>query len=177
MNQVKQQYKDILENNLSRMATDMIIDDAGDDPEKFGILADFILTGEEPLPSRAAWVIEGIDTKYPNLITPYLAPLIKKLPHFIHPGTIRNILKIFSRRNIPEKFHGRLLNQCFEWLQDRKMPVAIQVHSMQIIDNLAGSYPEIMQELREVLESLMNSSPPGFISRAKKIIKNNRPPN
>ncbi len=176
MNQVKQQYKDILENNLSRMATDMIINDAGDDPEKFGILADFILTGEEPLPSRAAWVIEGIDARHPDLITPYLTPFIKAIPRFKHLGTTRNVLKILSRNNIPKKLHGKLIDQCFELLQDRKAPVAIQVYSMQIISNLADCYPEIMQELREVLESRMNSSLPGFKSRAKKILKKSRPP-
>jgi len=168
---IEKQYKEILENNLSRKAVDLIIADTGQDTEKFRILISFILKGTETLSSRAAWAIEGIDSRYPGLINPYLPSLIKALPGFKHPGSSRNILKILTRKNIPEIFHGTLTDQCFQWLMAKTTPVAIQVYSMQIIANLAEYYPELMHELGEVLESLMDTSLPGFRSRAKKILK------
>jgi len=149
----------------------MIINNAENDPEKFRILTSFVLTGDEPLPSRAAWAIEGLDAKYPEMIIPYLNSFIKALPVFSHPGTIRNVLKILTRKNIPEEYQGKLINQCFEWLVNKNVPVAIQVYSMQIIANLAELYPDLMPELREVLESRMNIALPGFKSRAKRILK------
>ena len=164
-------YKSILEGPISRAAVDLVIDNAGNDPEKFRILTEFVLNGKEPLPSRAAWALVGIDEKYPELIIPYISPLIKALPDFVHPGTKRNVLKILTRKTIPKKLHGKLADQCFIWLLNRDTPVAIQVYSMQIIANLSGLYPELMLELKEVLESRIQTSLPGFKSRAKKILK------
>lgn len=167
---MKDKYKSILEGPISRAAVNLIIGNAGDDPEKLSILVRFVLNGREPLASRAAWAIDGIDEKYPYLLSPYISGFIKALPDFVHPGTRRNILKILTRKSIPEKFHGMLVEHCFKWLMNRDTPVAIQVHSMQIIANLALIYPELMPELKEVLESRIQTSQPGFKSRAKRIL-------
>jgi len=168
---IAEQYKEILGGPPSREAINIIINNAGNDPERFRILADIILTGKEPIPSRASWALEGIDAQYPKLCSPYITKFIDALPKFTHPGTRRNILKILERKNIPVKYHGKIADLCFEYLTKNDVPVAIQVYSMQIIANLSDKYPELMQELAEILDNRMPASLPGFKARAKKILQ------
>lgn len=167
----RKHYKEILTGSFLKDSAYIIIRDVGEDKQKFSILTDFIFRNSDPLSSRAAWVIEGIDKNFPSLIEPYIPRLIKMLPSFSHPGTLRNLLKILTRKNIPEPFIGKLTNICIEWLQKRDVPVSIQVYSMKILENFSESYPELMPEVHEILKSRIQDSLPGFKSKAKKILQ------
>ncbi len=169
--QISKHYKEILSGPFSKGSTCIIIGDVGEDKQKFSILINFVLRNCEPLSSRAAWVIEGIDKNIPSLIEPYIPKLIKMLPSFSHPGTQRNLLKILTRKNIPEPLIGKLTNICIEWLQKRDVPVSIQVYSMKILENFSEPYPELMFEVHEILKSRIQYSLPGFKSKAKKILQ------
>jgi hypothetical protein len=153
----------------SRKSTDLAIHIIGDNPELFGELMEVILNDKDPLPMRASWVAEGITAKYPHLIVPYTGKLVKNLRKFTHPGTLRNILKIFSRMDIKEKYHGQIVDMCFEWLAKENMPVAVKVFSMQIIANLIRYYPELRNEFFEVLDEQLPRNSAGFRARVRKI--------
>ena len=154
---------------LSRTNIDFTIHTLGNDKNHFKELIDIILKEEDPLPMRASWVVEGITSNYPELILPYMKPLIKNLRKFTHPGTLRNLLKTFSRMNIDEKYHGELVDVCFEWLAKDDKPVAVKVFSMQIIANIIHIYPELKNEFLEILDEQIPRNTAGFKSRARKI--------
>jgi len=154
---------------LSRKNIDYTIHVLGNDKNYFMELIDIILNEEDPLPMRASWVAEGITLKYPDLISPYIKDLVKNLRKFTHPGTLRNLLKIFSRMDIDKKLHGILADICFEWIGAEDKPVAVKVHAMQILLNLTRTYPELKNELLEVIQEQTPRSSPGFKACAKKI--------
>lgn len=154
---------------LSRTNIDFTIQTLGNDKQHFRELITIVLNEKDPLPMRASWVAEGITAKYPEMILPYMNDLIKNLRRFTHPGTLRNLLKIFSRMEINEKFHGVLADTCFEWMADEKMPAAIKVYSMQILANLTLIYPELKNELFEVIDEQIPRSSPAFKAHAKKV--------
>jgi hypothetical protein len=156
---------------LSRANIDYTVHVLGNEPAYFKNLVDFIFNEPDPLPMRASWVIEGITVEYPGLILPYLGMLIRNLRRYSHPGTRRNLLKIFSRMDIPEKYHGILLDVCFDWLADEDINVAEKVFSMQIIANHLVIYPELTNEFLEVLNDQLPKNSPGFASRARLIKK------
>jgi hypothetical protein len=169
--QAKEKYTEILSDPLSRATIDLLIAAAGDDPVIFGHLAELAIQGKGSIPMRASWALEGIDNNFPELAGPYIKPLIKSVDKIKHTGALRNILKLLSRKKIPQVMQGRLINHCFEWLNDRNIPVAVKVYAMQIVANLSEEYPELLVELKGVLETLYDSSSPGFKSMAKKILK------
>jgi hypothetical protein len=152
---------------LSRKNIDYTIHALGNNKEHFRELIRIILEEKDPLPMRAAWVAEGITAQYPALINPYVKDLIKNLKKFTHPGTIRNILKIFTRINIESKFHGIMADTCFEWMRDEKKPVAVKVYAMQILSDLTKLYPELKNELFEVIDEQLPRSSAGFKSCAR----------
>lgn len=154
---------------LSRANVDFTIHCLGNDKDHFRELINIILNEKDPLPMRASWVAEGITATYPDLINPYVKDLITKLRKFSHPGTMRNILKIFSRMELNKKFHGEIADICFDWIADDSKPVAIKVHSMQILANLSRMYPELQNELLELIDEQIPRSSAGFKSCARKI--------
>ncbi len=156
---------------LSRTNIDFTIHTLGNDTASFKELVNFIICEKDPLPMRAAWVLEGITLKYPEMILPFEGMLIRNLRKYSHPGTRRNILKIFSRMEIKEKYHGILLDVCFDWMTNEEINVAEKVYSMQIIANHLPLYPELKNEFLEILEDQAPKNSPGFISRARLIKK------
>jgi hypothetical protein len=156
---------------LSRRNTDYIIHVIGDDEDYFDEIIRMVQKEKDPLPPRAAWVADGASLKYPYLIEKHIPALVSSLPEFTHPGTRRNILKILSRCDIPENVRGDLIDHCFQWLVDRNEPVAVKVYGMQIIANHLSLYPELGQELRNIIEDQFSRSSPGFQAKGRKILK------
>jgi hypothetical protein len=156
---------------LSRANIDYTVHALGNEPTYFKELINFIISEPDPLPMRASWVVEGITAKYPEMILPYKGMLIRNLRKYTHPGTRRNLLKIFSRMEIDEKYHGILLDVCFDWLVDESINVAEKVFSMQIIANHLTYYPELKNEFFEILEDQIPKNSPAFVSRVKLIKK------
>jgi hypothetical protein len=163
--------KSQLLSELSRVNIDYTIHVLGNNPAYFKELINFIILEPDPLPMRASWVVEGITVKYPEMVLPYLGMLIRNLRKYSHPGTRRNLLKIFSRIKIPEKYHGILLDVCFDWLASESRTVAEKVFAMQIIANHLIFYPELINEFFEIINNELPKNTPAFASRAK-LIKN-----
>jgi hypothetical protein len=154
---------------LSRANIDFTIQTLGNNKGHFRELISLVLTAKDPLPMRAAWAIEGITEKYPEMILPYMKDLIKNLRKFTHTGTLRNLLKIFSRMELDEKFHGTMADNCFNWIVEEEMPVAVKVYSMQILANLTRIYPELKNELIEVIDEQIPRNTAGFKAQARKV--------
>jgi hypothetical protein len=156
---------------LSKVNIDYTIHVLGNDKDYFRELVNFILTEPDPLPMRAAWVIEGITLDYPEMIQPYIGMLIRNLRRYTHPGTRRNLLKVFSRMEIPEKYHGILIDICFDWISSEDRTVAEKVFAMQIIANHLKIYPELINEFIEIIDDQLPKNTPAFESRARLIKK------
>ncbi len=154
---------------LSRRNIDFTIHTLGNNKDHFRELMEIILYEKDPLPMRASWVAEGITAKYPELIFPYIGEIINKLRKFTHPGTLRNLLKIFSRLELHQRYHGKIADICFDWLADERKPVAVKVHAMQILSNLTQIYPELKNELLEIINEQIPRNSEGFKARARKI--------
>ncbi len=154
---------------LSRTNIDFTIHTLGNDASGFKELIQFILNEQDPLPMRAAWVVEGITLTYPEMIQPYVGILIRNLREYSHPGTRRNLLKIFSRMEIGVKYHGVLLDICFDWLTREEQTVAEKVYAMQIIANHLKHYPELTNEFIEIVDDQIPKNSAGFSSRARLI--------
>lgn len=139
----------------SKPQTLRIIKYIGDDKVKFKELVTIFLNSEYRVTQRSAWPLSEISILYPHLIIPYLNKLIKKLDsNDEHPAIPRNILRIFQEIKIPEKYHGRLVDQCFMFIADVKYPVAVRAFAITVASHICAQYPELKNELIMVLEEL-----------------------
>lgn len=164
-------YELLLMQELSRRHMERVAHLIDNDTEAFGQLMNIVLHGSPPVVQRAAWVMGICWEKNPKLFLPYITIAVDSLPRFTNDGVKRQIVKILAAQNIPEGQQGKLADLCFEWIQSATVPVAVKVHCMQILANLANNYPELSIELQAVICEQIPRNSVGFSSRGKKILK------
>lgn len=163
--------KEILKEH-SKAQAEKIAKWIGSDTGRFEALMLLFLHDEYRIVQRSAWIISSIAECHPELITPWLEPMVGRMrEEGIHVAVRRNIVRILRFIPIPEKLHGLVMNACFDFLADPSETVAVRCFSMTVLANLAQIYPEIKQEIRLIIEdALQHETTAGFRSRAKKTL-------
>jgi hypothetical protein len=72
---------------------------------------------------------------------------------------------------IPEIYRGEVMNICFNYLASPLEPVAVKAFSLTVLGNLAKYYPEIVPEIKLLIESQLSGQTAGFKSSAKKFLQ------
>lgn len=166
------QIKSLLASETSRRNTDMIAGLVTQRPRLFKVLFTIFLANEEPFSRRAAWVIDTITEKQPNLLEPVAGKIMHRLGQFSHDGLKRHALRMLNRAPLPvESDLGLMISLCFDWLVSPHESVAVKVYCMDILYRISLLEPDIRKELSDSIEWRMEEESPGFRSHAKKILK------
>jgi len=138
----------------------------------FKALMDCFMSNEYRLAQRAAWSVSWAARQKPQMIEPYIKDLVTVLKKKdIHNAVIRNSVRVLEDIEIPEKFHGAVMNACFNFIETSATPVAIKAFSLTTLFNLSKAYPEIKQELKLIIEERWDTETAAFKSRGRKILK------
>lgn len=156
----------------SKANTDLIVNHIGDDPDKFANLMALFFRGSYRLTQRTAWAVSGCVHHHPQLIYPHLRQFIDKLEdQDIHDGVKRNSLKVLEAIDVPLAYYGKLISLCFNFLENKKEPVAVKVFAMSILFKLTRNEADLQRELRVLIEDQLPYASAGFKSRGSKILK------
>lgn len=167
-------FREQLLAELSKRNTVYTASVIGTDKKLFKEMFELILTNEEYVSGRAAWVIEHVWLDYPEMIEPYINDMIDFLPNSKYDNQKRHFAKILSTidlNTLDEDRLGVLIDRCFTWLEDPIYPTAVKMFSMQIIYHYVEIEPVIASELIGIIENQFNDSTPGFKNRGEKILK------
>jgi len=160
-----------LKSDISKQNVNYIVHTLGNNEQYFKQLWDIIKRDEYKISVMAVWIWDSIIIKYPEMFNPYLVEAIEILHKFKLDGTKRLLLKIIVRYNIEENLKGRLFNLCVKYLMDPKEPVAIKVHSMQIMYNISQTEPDLKPEIIDIIEYQYEFNSIAYKSRADKLLK------
>jgi hypothetical protein len=139
--------------------------------KNFKELMKCFLDDEYTLAQRAAWSVKWAAKKKPEMVWPHIKDLVSVLhKKNVHDVVIRNSIRVLQEINIPEKFHGEVMDTCFQFLEKPSSPVAIKVFSLTTLFNLSRIYPEIRSELKLIIEDNWEHATPAFRARAKKML-------
>ncbi|WP_291864404.1 adenylosuccinate lyase [Maribacter sp.] len=143
-------------------------------------LLSIAFTVDNPISSRACWILEFTAKENLSYIFPYLNTFTISL-HKVHlDSSVRPMAKIceyltksyFSKKETPCKKHltnthlERITSNCFDWLiGDHK--VAAQAYSMTSLLLLGRQYDWIYPELRMVLEQNYANGSTAYKARAR----------
>jgi hypothetical protein len=156
----------------SKSQCNRIVNWVGKDQKRFNALFDLFLNDEYRVVQRSAWPVGYCVIAHPGLISKHWKKLIDNLKKpGIHDAVKRNSIRLMIDVEIPEKFDGEIMDLCFKYLGSATEPLAVKAFSMSVLDKLAKKYPEIMPELRILIEDQLPHQTAGFKSRAKKILK------
>lgn len=144
----------------------------GNDLKRFAQLWKILMTGEKPLPQRAAWILEYCIIAHPDLLTPYYKDAITLLKNRnLHNAIHRSVSKSLSNTIIPEEYHGELFSICMDLLLSPNTKIAIKAHCMEVAFQIATPYEELQEELSLVIKELLPNGSAGIRSRGNRILK------
>ena len=159
----------ILKEHSKKQCT-KIVKWVGKNEDRFAELMKLFFNGDDLVAQRASWPMSYCVMAHPNLVEPYFKKLLILLNKpDLHNAIHRNIVRLLQSVEIPEAFEGQVMDACFKFIQNPSTPVAIKAFSITCLENLSKKYPEILPELRLIIEERWDSESAAFRSRAKKI--------
>ena len=156
----------------SKKQCNKIVKYIGSNKQRFAELMELFFESEYRVTQRAAWPMSYCVKNHPQLIRPYLKKLLGNLEKKgLHDAVIRNTVRLLQDVEIPKKHQGKLMNICFAFIQSNEIPVAVKAFSLTILQNLSKQYPDIISELKLIIEERWEHETAAFRSRGKKILK------
>lgn len=142
------------------------------DPTKFAELMKVFLGDTYRLSQRAAGVLNYCAENHHELVKPYFGRLIDQLEREgSHVAVRRNVVRMLQFLEIPRRYRGRIFGACYNLVNDPSQPVAVKVFAMSTAARIAENEPDLLNELKLVVDKYLPHSTAGFKSRARKIFK------
>lgn len=137
----------------SKAQTNKIIQWVGNSQKRFDELVYLFLHDEYRVTQRAGWPLSYVASAHPQLVKKHLKILVKTLrQQNLHNAVKRNIVRFLQDIPVPEELHGEVMDICFSFIMDPQEAVAVKAFSLTILEKLATDYPEIINELKVVIE-------------------------
>ena len=116
----------------------------GDSQQRFDELFALFLNDEQKVVQRAAWPLSYAVIAHPQLIKKHFSKLLKNLQKpKLHDAVKRNTTRLLQDIPIPERFHGQVMNICFDYVSSLNETAAVKAFALIVLDNLSKQYPEI----------------------------------
>jgi len=144
----------------------------GDDQKRFDELFNLFLKDEYRVVQRAAWPISYCVEAHPEFIKKHFASSLKAAEKpGAHDSVKRNVMRFLQHIDIPKRFHGQVMDLCFRYISSPTEAVAIKAFSITVLQKLVKLYPEIINEIKLVIDERWEYETPAFKARAKKLLK------
>jgi hypothetical protein len=156
----------------SKANCDTIVQWVGSSQQRFDELFALFLGDEYRVVQRAAWPVSYCVEAHPQLIKKHFARLIKKLRQpQLHHAVKRNSVRLLQNVSIPNKYQGAVMDICFGYVAAPQEAVATKAFSLTVLSNLAQQYPEIIPEIKLLIEDQLPHQTPAFRVRARQFLK------
>ena len=155
----------------SKRQTKKIVDWVGDDHKRFEELMRLFLGPVYRITQRSGWPLSNCVEKYPELIKPYFAKLLKQIERDdVHVAVRRNVVRLLQFVEIPRRYQGKIFDACYDLVADPAQPVAVRCFSMSVAANIAKDQPELMDELRLVANEHPQVATAGIRARMRRVL-------
>ena len=143
----------------------------GNDLKRFNELFNLFLNDEYSVTQRAAWPMSYCAIAHPQFIKNNFGKLIQNLKKpGIHNSIKRNTVRLLQEINIPEKYEGEIMEICFKYVESPTESVAVKAFSLTILGKFSKKYPEIIPEIKLLIQDQIPHQTAAFKGRAKKLM-------
>ncbi|MEO7313266.1 MAG: hypothetical protein ABIX01_22965 [Chitinophagaceae bacterium] len=157
----------------SKAQKDKIVAWVGTDQKRFDELVALFLNSEYRVTQRSGWPLSYIAAGHPKMIKKHLKAIIQNMKKpGLHNAVKRNTVRMLQYIDIPKSLQGEVMNCCFEFIEAPKEAVAVKVFSLTVLYNLSKLYPEILPEIKLIIEARWAHETAAFRSRARRIMDN-----
>ncbi|QKJ30084.1 hypothetical protein HQ865_10045 [Mucilaginibacter mali] len=141
---------------------------------------------EKVIGFRAAWLLENMYPQDQDSFIPHIPLLVSKFKEVTNPSCQRHYAKILMQltdRKAPKTIKEKIaetnlepaIEQCFDWLIDPEVLVAVKVHAAEALFNVRMRYTWINDELPEQLQFLMRDGTMAIQTRGKRLLSQLKP--
>ena len=149
-----------------------IVEYVGKSEKRFQKLLNCVLGEDMRLSHRASWALGDASLKYPDLYNKHHRVLIDALKvKQNHNAIRRNIVRTYQFADIPEEYEAELYDVCLNFVADSDEMIAVRAFSIRVCERIIEKYPEMKNELLEVIKSNMSVWSAGLKSRGNKFLK------
>jgi hypothetical protein len=144
-------------------------------------LIDLTFEPDRDIAFRSAWILENVFLKDPTRYEgdlEYLVSLIKEVKHASCQRHYAKIMMHITAKNAPAVIKQKLqeldlepvVEQCFDWMIDPEVLVAVKVFASEALFNLRSRYPWINEELADQIRFLMRDGSTAIQTRGRKLL-------
>jgi hypothetical protein len=155
----------------SKRQTTKIARWVGSDKRRFRQLMGLFLHGEYRVTQRSAWIVGLCAEHHPELVGPWLRPMLAKMEEpGVHGAVRRNVVRILANIEVPRAILGTVVTRCFNCLSSETEEIAVKVHAMMAILRATRTEPGLKNELKEAIEQLLPTAGPAIRARARMVL-------
>lgn len=156
----------------SKANCQQIINWIGKSQQRFDKLVELFLHDEPIVVQRAGWPMSYVACSHPDMVQKHIGKLLRNLrKKKLHDAVKRNIVRLLQHVPVPVKFHGEMMNTCFDYIASSSEAAAIKAFSLTVLENLSKLYPEIRKELNTIIKDRWDYETAAFKCRAKKLLR------
>lgn len=159
-----------LSHRISKTEVNEVVDEILEHPDSFGTLVKFMIHGNAQQSNMAAWVLTHTVDREMKILEPFVKDIIDFLEKDISEGVRRSCLRALEKTKITEQYAGKLIDLCFGYFDSKIQPVAIKSISMSIIFNCAQNEPDVLNELKLMIEDQLDYQTAAVVGRGKVLI-------
>jgi hypothetical protein len=163
--------RDAILEQHSKKQCDLIVEWVGSSQKRFDQLFLHFINDEPLVMQRAAWAVGCCTERYPHFINNHMEELLGNLNKEHHTSIPRNTVRLLQFADIPEEYEGLVMDQCIHYISSSTEAVAVKAFSFAVLGRLAKRYPEIIPEIKLVIEQRLPHETAAYISRAKRFLK------
>ncbi|MBK9765993.1 MAG: hypothetical protein IPP63_02640 [Chloracidobacterium sp.] len=155
----------------SRLQTMKVVGYIDGDADRFAELVRLFLGDEYRVSQRAAAAVGYCVEHRHELVRPSFGKFVAQLEHTdAHPAIRRNILRLLQFVEIPIGFRAKAYDACIGLIDDPNEPVAVRAFAMTVAANIAREHPDLMRELRSIVNAHLGNTTLAFRVRARTIL-------
>ncbi|GEM_PF-1252494 len=169
-------FEDYLSKTLSRKEIDFLVEMIAADPQRLPELVNLITSENVQTAWHAAWGIEKLFAKYPELFSTRLLDTITDVAIRTEKEGIRRLmLCVLIRADLPDELPVKLINGAFEWILAESSAIAVRAMSVHYLLRVCRREPDLLPELQLCVSHLLESTDsPAIRSVARKVMKAGR---
>jgi hypothetical protein len=144
-------------------------------------LIDITFHPDNDIAFRASWILQNVFLQNPELYEDHFKYLLSRFNEVKYASCQRHYAKILMHitgKKAPKTIQQQLseidmepiVEQCFDWMIDRKVKIAVKVFSSEALFNLRHRYPWITEEPTNQIKFLMRNGTAAIQSRGRKLL-------
>ncbi len=166
------QIQQLLLQGHNKKIRDQIVEYVGSNANRFDELMQCFFDKNIQVSQRASWPVSILCENQAQLMKAYHRNFINSLKNTeVHNAIRRNVVRVYQTSEIPIEYEAELYSICFQCIADPKEAIAIRAFSIRVCERIIEKYPELKNELIEIIKTNIYSWSSGLANRGRKFLE------